>query len=342
MEKFKKAMLILTISILLSFSRSVGFSWSGHGAYTYLLLRYSNLNLDFLVEVKPKNFDEKRLYNRMGKLDRYLNEPIVGVVKLRNMESEIVKELENIHSSLEEPAVDNKIPAIKIISLYASFPDIGIDYLRNVSWLQDALLGDSQALRHGKIKVGPIEIFEADQSFLYFIRKSRELLKAGNTYWGLRFLGCALHYLQDIMQPYHVKPGTVYELISYIFDKNVRNLLSNLHRAYDDILMYLMLHDAERFRKVVEQAKPIYFSSYETLIHEVFMYSYFNFFKVHELQKIVFSDFIHKRHPSMKDFLDKKDDPYFKKLVDETYSIVSTMSGVIKGLLETHLKNLKN
>lgn len=325
---------------------SQGFGWSGHSIYTYLLLKELegevNFELNFPVNFVVKDFKEERVYNENGNLGVYLKEDVIGKVKLRHMEWEINEELESIYSFLNQPSFDGVLNSIQIIAFYSSFPDIGIDYLKNHSLIQDILLGNSQALRHGKVKIGPIEVFEADQSFLYFIKKSEYLLKSNNTYWGLRFLGYALHYLEDIMQPYHVRPGTVFELMLYPFDQNIRQALRNLHSAYDDMLMYLMLYDTENFKKVLKESKPIYFNSYESLIYEAYIYSYLKFFKIHKLQKIVFKDIIYQRRPNMKDFCDKKDNHYFKELVDETYSIISTMSGVIKGLLKVQLSYLEN
>ncbi|MCX7654303.1 MAG: hypothetical protein N2Z58_06470 [Fervidobacterium sp.] len=313
---------ILSIQVLL-------LAWSGHSVYTYLVLKSSGMDFDFLVEIFPRDFQEGRLYNSSGDLIRYLNEDIAGNKNLNLIEKNLLREYEFINSL----PINNKLPAWQIVSLYSAFPDIGIDYLRNVSWIQDVFVGDSQGLRHGKVKIGPVEIFEADVSFLYFIKKSRELLKLGNLYWGLRFFGYALHYLQDLMQPYHVRPGTVFELFVYPFDEGMRKKLRNLHTAYDRIMIYLILYDYEKLLKTINQAKPLHFRSDEELITEAFMYSYSKFFKIHELQKIIFSNFIEKRAPSLEDFAEKSKTKEFEELKEETYEIISTMSGIIKGLL---------
>jgi len=323
--------ILLTFFLFVSFVSSFG--WSGHSVYTYLVVKNSGVDFDFPVEILPKNFQEDRSYNTSGMLGEYLSNDVAGNKKLNLVERNLVSNF----GFINEPPVDNKLPAWQVISLYSAFPDIGIDYLKNVSWVQDTFLGDSQGLRHGKVKIGPVEVFEADSSFLYFVKKSRELLKSGNTYWGLRFFGYSLHYLQDIMQPYHVRPGTVWELMMYPFDANVRKMLRNLHTAYDRIMIYLILYDYENLDRVIKQAKPIYFSSDEQLITEAFMYSYSRFFKIHELQKAVFSDIIVERAPSMEDFIERSNKEEFKILLKETYEIISVMTRVIKGLVFSQL-----
>ena len=305
------------------------FGWSGHSVYTYLVIKNSGVDFEFPVDILPKNFQEDRSYNTSGMLGEYLSKDVAGNKKLNLVEKYLLPKYEFINTS----PVDNKLPAWQIISLYSAFPDIGIDYLKNVSWIQDTFLGDSQGLRHGKVKIGPVEVFEADSSFLYFVKKSRELLKSGNTYWGLRFFGYSLHYLQDIMQPYHVRPGMVWELMVYPFDIKMRKKLRNLHTAYDRMLAYLILYDHENLERLIKQAKPIYFNSDEQLITEALMYSYSRFFKIHELQKVVFLDIIVERAPSIEDFVEKSNKEEFKTLMKETYEIISVMTSVIKGLL---------
>ena len=321
--------------MILSFSTLV-FPWSGHSIYTFLVMKHSEVDLDFFVKIRPRDFEEERIYNQEGKLKEYLVEDISGMNGTGLIEYELVSK----YGFLNNSSVDGQLPAWQIVSLYSSFPDTGIDCLRDVSWIQDTFLGDSQALRHSKIKVRPVEVFEGDQSFLYFAKKSSELLKVGNEYWGLRYLGYALHYLEDLMQSYHTRPGTVWELVRYPFDKNIRILLRNAHTTYDDMMVYLILYDEDRLESIISNAKPIYFSSYEQLIREAYMYSHREFFKVHDMIKSSFGDTLYGSAPSMEDFAKLAQQGKLDNLINETYKIISTMSSVIKGFvtmqLDTH------
>ncbi|MGB4263155.1 MAG: hypothetical protein WBJ29_06430 [Fervidobacterium sp.] len=319
--------------VLIILFSTIVFSWSGHSTYTFLVIKHLKIDLNFLVEVHPKDFEEERVYNTTGMLGEYLENDISG----QDIPNLINKDLLLKYGSINSKSIDGKLPAWQIISLYSSFPDIGIDYLKDVSWIQNIFLGNSQALRHSKIKVRPVEVFEGDQSFLYFAKKSSKLLKEGNEYWGLRYLGYALHYLEDLMQPYHTRPGTVWELVRYPFDKNIRILLRNAHTAYDNMMVYLILYDEDKLENVISNAKPIYFSSYEQLIYEAYMYSHSQFFKVHEMVKNVFSDILYDYAPTMTDFTRLAQQGKLNDLVEETYRIISTMSSVIKGFIGIHL-----
>ena len=324
----------VSAALIILFS-SIMFSWSGHSIYTFLLLSHLEVNSDFLVEIRSRDFEEGRVYNLEDKLGKYIIEDITGLNNTPLIEPELIYN----YSFLNNSPIDGTLPAWQIMSLYSSFPDIGIDNTRGISFIQDTFVEGIPAFRHSKIKVRPIEVFEGDQSFLYFAKKSSELLKDGNEYWGLRYLGYALHYLEDLMQPYHTRPGTVWELVRYPFDKNIRILLRNAHTAYDNMMIYLILYDEDRLEDVISNAKPIYFSSYEQLIKEAYTYSYSEFFKVHDMIKSSFGDAIYGSEISMEDFAKLARQGKLDKLIEETYKIISTMSSVIKGFVITHLDN---
>jgi len=64
--------------MILSFSTLV-FPWSGHSIYTFLVMKHSEVDLDFFVKIRPKDFEEERIYNQEGKLKEYLVEDISGM-----------------------------------------------------------------------------------------------------------------------------------------------------------------------------------------------------------------------------------------------------------------------
>lgn len=79
-----------------------------------------------------------------------------------------------------------------------------------------------------------------------FMTLSRHAMATGHPYWGYRFLGWALHYIQDLSQPYHAKmaPGADWlELfLLQLLEKNgirdpiqqMRQLLTNRHIALEN------------------------------------------------------------------------------------------------------------
>lgn len=328
----------LILFLLIVLLSSLEFGWSGHGAFTFLVIANSgvNLNLNFRVSIRSKDFSENRIYRTDGNLVNFLEQDILGQ-NHRLIESY----LKNSFDFLNNPPIDGAVPAWQIVAFYSMFPDIGIDDVKGLSWIQDNLLGDGHGLRHGKIKVGPIEVFEADRSFLYFMNLSRLLLTSGNLYWGLRFFGYALHYLQDILQPYHVRPGTVWELFLYPFDPNTRNLLRNAHTAADRLLAYLILYERERLESLIRESKPIFFDSHHQLILEAFMYSYYKFPKFHTMVKDTFGNLLFTRAPSVEEMAYMKSNVKFNELVSYTLEIFSTISSIIKGLLIELAKELE-
>ncbi|ODN29977.1 hypothetical protein [Fervidobacterium thailandense] len=337
MIKSIKVPLIVLLSVVLS--GSLLFGWSGHGAFTFLVIANSRVELDFKVPIRPKDFSEARIYKTDGNLANFLEQDILG-----QNHRLIEGYLKSFFDFLNNPPVDGTVPAWQIVAFYSMFPDIGIDHVKGLSWIQDNLLGDGHGLRHGRVKVGPLEVFEADSSFLYFMDLSRSLLISGNLYWGLRFFGYALHYLQDITQPYHVRPGTVWELIAYPFDPKVRTLLRNAHTAGDRLLAYLILYERERLEAVIRESKPIFFDSHRQLILEAFMYSYYRFPKFHNMVKDTFGNVLFIRAPSVEEMASMRNNPKFKELVSYTLEIISTLSGLMKGLLvelETFLKQTR-
>ena len=95
---------------------------------------------------------------------------------------------------------------------------------------------------------------------MYRIKMYRELARvafsSGHIYWGWRFLGMGLHYIQDLTQPYHAKffPGynTLMEISYYGFSmlnvkkplENSINLVANRHFLFEDFV-YRMLQNSQ-------------------------------------------------------------------------------------------------
>lgn len=319
----------LLILLFLPIFNTSSLPWSGHAAFTYLVIVNSGLDFSFKVVPREKHFSETRLYRTDGQMSNFLKIDVAGLPNPKLIEPYMTSEF----GFLNAPPAEDGMPAWQVVSLYSAFPDIGIDYLPGFSLLQDLLLGDSQAVRHAKVKVGPFEVFEGDASFLYFMSKARELLRTGDTYWGLRFLGYALHYLQDLMQPYHVTPGRVWELIQYPFNPAIRSLLRNAHTATDRLLAYLILYERGRIEKLIAESKPIRIAPDEQLILEAVLYSYSKFTVVHELTKMVFKD-LSRRAPGLEEIRSMSADPNFQRLTSEVLDIASKMAGLMKGLLE--------
>jgi hypothetical protein len=85
-----------------------------------------------------------------------------------------------------------------------------------------------------------------------YLTLSRYAFKTGHPYWGYRFLGWAIHYAQDLTQPYHstVAPNTstlrllyvnVLDMMgSHTAELNILQLISNRHFSLENYVYYLL------------------------------------------------------------------------------------------------------
>lgn len=329
-KSYEKVIVFGFVFSILLMTQAVIFAWSGHEVYTYFLAKSLNVPLDKLVQITPYSYKETRVYNTKY----YYTYDFAGQRKFFDP-------LNISEFPEDKPPVDGKIPAFQILSIYAQFPDFGMDEGLNLSPMQ-ALIGNSQGVRHMRYKLGIIEAFEGDKSFLYFVDMSKKAFEKGDEYWGYRFLSYALHYIEDLFQPYHESPGTFWEVLTSLFDKKVMKMLNNAHYTYDNYLVYLLVYSKNREEvvKIIEKTPARYVSkNYEKLINEVMMYSYSKFPQVHSELKKAFGDMLYERIPEIKDFKKLEEEGKLDKLYSVTKDIIVVMTGTIKGFLEEYLKN---
>jgi len=323
----KNRFLFLLLSIFLTLS-SFLFSWSGHESYTYLVVKSLSMSLDKLVEIRPYTYKETRVYNTKY----YYTDDFAGQRKFFDPM--------NDGKFPPDPApVDGKLPAWQILTIYAQFPDFGMDEELNLSPLQ-SLIGNSQGVRHMRYKLGLIEAFEGDKSFLYFVDMSKEAYAKGDEYWGYRFLSYALHYMEDLFQPYHETPGTFWEVVRSLMDKKTKNLLNNAHYTYDNYLAYLIhysKHSEEVRNLILNTPKRRIPSNYEAVINEVMMYGYSRFPEVHKHIKAAMGDILIERIPTIDDYKNLEAEGKLDGLYKVTKEIIIVMTGTIKAFLESYL-----
>ncbi len=309
---------------------AVTFAWSGHEAYTYLVVSSLNIEKDKLISITPYTYKETRLYNAKY----YYTDDFSGQRRF----------FDDFGDGVFPPdpsPVDDKIPVWQILTIYAQFPDFGMDEGLNLSPLQ-SMIGNSQGVRHMRYKLGVIEAFEGDKSFLYFVDMSKQAFSKGDEYWGYRFLSYALHYMEDLFQPYHESPGTFWEVMRGLFDKRTMKMLNNAHYTYDNYLLYLIYYSKykDEIRELIEKTPGRHVSSnYEKLINEVMMYGYSKFPQVHSELKKAFSEIIYERMPDMADFKELEESGKLDGLYKVTKDIIVVMTSTIKGFLLEYTKN---
>ncbi|WP_448376395.1 hypothetical protein [Fervidobacterium sp.] len=310
------------------------FSWSSHGVFTFLTVTsIANFDYQKLVKITDYSYVENRKY----KEGKYILHDVIEAGKFKiDAEDDVLNDTGiDVINSFVLPTQSREIPVWAIFLVYSSFPDNGMDYVEE-SFFINALIGSTQANRHGYLKVSFFEYMEGDKSFLHFVRMSREAFKKGDEYWGYRFLAYALHYLEDLMQPYHVRPGTVPELIQFIFDQRIRVMLRNAHSAYDDYMTFLLYKSKNRyqFTQLINNTQPLVLPvPDEQLIYEAIVYSYSMFFDIHEEVKKAFGKILYERRIKMEDFEQAEREGKLERLYELTKKLASTLASLVKGIV---------
>lgn len=303
------------------------FSWSGHEAFTYYLVQ-DLVNKDSLIEITEYNYKEDRVYNE----DYLVLEDVAGQRKF----------FESLGDGVFPPdplPINNRLPVWQILTIYSPEPDNGMDEGLNLSPLQ-GLIGNSQGVRHMKYRVGLLVAFEGDKSFMYFVDMSKKAFESGDKYWGYRFLGRALHYIEDLSQPYHNAPGTLGELIWAAMNKKMTAILGNAHYFMDEYLVYLLYYSDNATREAILGSKPIYFNTYYDYVKNVMDYTSSKFSIIHNEVKRIFGEEELINRITIDEMKKKDEDGEFYLLKSETLSIISYTSSVIKGFLNHFLREV--
>ncbi|WP_434223455.1 hypothetical protein [Fervidobacterium gondwanense] len=328
----KRLSIALFFLIILLIFQITAFSWSSHGVFTFLVVTsIDGFDYSKLVEISEYSYSESRNY----KPGRYITYDLVqkGEKKIDREDDILQETVIDIVPDLD--LSDGKVPVWMIFLVYSSLPDNGMDFVED-NFFASLFLGQTQANRHGYFKVSFFEYFEGDKSFLHFLNMSKNAFQKGDKYWGYRFLAYSLHYLEDLMQPYHVRPGTVPELLLYLFDERMRMLLRNAHSAYDDYMTFLLYFSKSKyeFRELIKSSKPLILPiSDEQLIYEAIVYSYTSFFSIHEEIKKAFGSILFERRVRIEDFQKAEEEGRLENLYELTKKLVSMLTSLAKGVI---------
>ena len=199
--------LTLIISIFLIFSPVFG--WSSHGKVTYQILydvewlnKFSNITITEYsysdIETEP--------YNPNFVIE-YRDGPIGG-----------------------------KTDALTILSIYTDEPDWEMDQNLNLSPFQK-ITGGSSGWRHQYYITlfGLVRLGKAPDRAQYFYNLALKAFDRGDLYWGFRFFARALHYVEDLTQPFHSFPLPYSIILKNIFNLNgLIKIGENHHYALED------------------------------------------------------------------------------------------------------------
>lgn len=242
-----------------------GFGWAEH----HTLTRQALKNLPELQNLKVQTKSYEELLKSLGYVDN-----LAFLMKL-TVHKDFV-----FATKLNEGSV-SEVLASEVLSVYSDEPDWAMDmHLFDAGqypelWKDEyAMMGGkkgtpSQAFRHMYWQswsiVDPVATFKLPFNKLFssmgeapvrcqvYVNLARELMKRGQTYWALRFLGNALHYIEDVSSPFHANqtPTKKFMMMPFTDKKNgkglenfvtqVTNIISYYHFAFEDYIGRLML-----------------------------------------------------------------------------------------------------
>jgi hypothetical protein len=154
------------------------------------------------------------------------------------------------------PPLNGRVPALDVLSLYSAEPDWGMDRELQLSPLQ-ALTAGSQGYRHLRYGLFGLRAGVAPQRALHFHRLALHAFEEGDAYWALRFAARALHYIQDVLTPYHLKPIPEWYVIPRLFLlRRLHYTIYNYHVNFEGFMGYHLWHGTDCYIQCIENTQP--------------------------------------------------------------------------------------
>ena len=223
--------ILLVLSILFFYSVNA-FSWNSHWFYTELAIKNNDWVNNFSeTEVTPYTYQE---------IDQSEYNP------------------EFIIKYIDEE-IGEKVKASDILIKYSDEPDWDLDTNLNLGKIQK-LTGGSQGYRHMYVSIfgGLLKAGKAPERANHFFEMSKIAFKKGDNYWGFRFAARAIHYIQDISQPYHTYPAPLEILFKKLFNvKKLTVLVTNAHYGYEDFNGYLFRNNKDEFYIILPEVRTV-------------------------------------------------------------------------------------
>ena len=223
-----------------------------HDVLTYLSAKSVGFP-DFEVKISPYNYQDvdKQIYNPDYKLEyREGKSPAVYAKEPMYDETDYYSSFINYH-------VPDKgmVSSIEVLSLYSAEPDWGMDQNLNLSYLQK-LMGGSQGYRHMKyVLFYIIRSGIVSKQIIYFTNLAKIAFNRNDKYWGIRFFGRAIHYLEDLLTPVHSKPFPEYFIFKNIFSpKKIYIKSFNYHMNFEKLIGYCLWHNNHDLIRAINQS----------------------------------------------------------------------------------------
>lgn len=160
------------------------------------------------------------------------------------------------------PPERGRAGTLEVLSLYSSEPDWGMDAGLRLSPLQ-RLMGGSQGYRHLRYGLFFFRAGTAHRRTGHFTRLARVASSRGDRYWALRFSARALHYLQDLLSPFHTKPFPEWYLLSLLAApfrpqgnlKKLYFITYNYHLNVERYVGYQLWHGKDSYLRCIEDSE---------------------------------------------------------------------------------------
>lgn len=222
---------LLILSVLILNSVNV-FSWSSHYFYTELAIKNNDWVNNFpKIEVTPYTYQDVDH-------NEYNPEFVIKYI---------------------EGKIGGKTKASDILINYSDEPDWDLDTNLKLNRLQ-SLTGGSHGYRHMYVSMfgGLLRAGDAPKRANHFFEMSKIAFRKGDNYWGFRFAARAVHYLEDVSQPYHTYPvplDVLFKISSNV--KRLTVLITNAHYGYEDFNEYLFECQKEEFYNLLPEVKTV-------------------------------------------------------------------------------------
>jgi hypothetical protein len=157
---------------------------------------------------------------------------------------------------LYDPPEGGLVDPLQVLSIYSAEPDWGMDAGMDLSPLQ-ALTGGSQGFRHLRFGLFLLRVGRVRERAVHFTRLARCAFDEDDPYWGLRFSARALHYLQDAVSPFHLKPfpEPCAPLMALMPRRFYRRTV-NYHLNFERLVGYRLWHGDAELIGTIERAAP--------------------------------------------------------------------------------------
>lgn len=234
--------LVIKITFLI-FTRLLAtdvYAWSTHSMITEISLsekkeKFSSLKLK---ESYPP-FEDDTINKKYAVLYGYEFLPTEKILD---------KDLNEIRpEGLEVP--DGSASLYDLLAVYSSEPDWGFDREVDMGFVA-GFMGGSQGMRqmyypslsiHFPLILIPMG--KAPERAEYYTNLAIQAFKEGNKYWGWRYAAWALHYLQDLGQPFHTQQ-TYYKFIVLLSPvKGTTRATKNYHITFERFTSFLLIKE---------------------------------------------------------------------------------------------------